>query len=114
MSGEVVQFINEWNAEKSKKTKISIRLENGGEDLYGVDFRFRRRHYSLDEKTFKTLRSRVYTNSKNLMKVTSSYEDFISGILYVSILFQNIGYNPKKLVKTLHFILDDVFPELET
>lgn len=105
-------FIKAWNDKDSKGVNVHLRPETQGKSLYGVDFRFSGRSFSLDEKTFEKLCNRIYTNSKNLMQVTTSADDFRSGIMYVAVLFCNHGYNPKIVTKTLDFILNKVFPSL--
>lgn len=107
-----MQFIDKWNQTKAKSCKIYLRPEAHGDQLYGVEFRFNGQSLNINEDKFISLCSRVFSDSKGTMQITTDIGSFHSGILYATVLFCNHGYSPKIICRTLDFILDEIFPDL--
>jgi len=114
-----VLFICDWNVSANAQSlKVYLRADTqasctyGSDELFGVDIRFPSNRFKVAEETFDKLRNRIYANSKNLMQVTTSFDLFRVGAMYITVLCANHGYNPAIVTRTLNFLLNEVFPDL--
>ncbi len=110
---KVLKFIENWEKNHAGAAKIHLMPIKDGKNIYGIEMRFVTTRYELPEDEFDDLVIVTRRRTGGCLKITSTWSDFRAGIVSMKVAFCNHGYNERKIVNMVEFMLKEIFPIFE-
>ena len=114
MLGTLSDFIKTWEKEEADQRKIhllSIRDEN--DRVYAIEIRYSATlFHCIDDEHFTQLVNSIGRRSGGVLRISSSLDDFNTGIISVKVASCNHSFNEGRVIKTLRFLMEDYFTSI--
>ena len=110
---DILKYIEEWelnDAEHAKMHAMALGTENF---VYGIEVRFSATKYDLSRERYDDMRDVVKRRSSGCLSISSSYEEFHSGIISLKLAFCNHGFNDRKVTTVVKTLLEEIIPSMK-
>ena len=105
-----IPYIKEWNSKQSKRGGIKVMPMEFSGDLYGIEIRFPNGKCHCERDVFPDIKAAVAWRSGGVLTISSSWEDFESGVISCYVACTDPAYDDGNIVGTLRVILGEIIP----
>ena len=114
MKSELVKYL-EAQAHRPRDADICLMPIIYSDQVYGIEIRFTATMYGhrCEEEDFKSVVSTILDKSGETLKVSSTWEDFWSGVLSLKVAFCNHEYDDDIIIDTLQLLITEIIPSFE-
>ena len=114
MLGVLTNFIKTWEQNEAKHRKIHLlNVCDSSGHIYTIEIRYSATLFRcIDNEQFTNLVNSIGRRSGGVLRISSSMDDFNTGIISIKVAFCNHSFNEKRVTKTLRYLLEDYFSSI--